>query len=182
MVREGPSYHQPQMLEKSDHIDNPPKASIDDNASNPKINCINANKGPKVLNANACEFTPRNLNPSCESDTEVVGAMPPLQRSDTNPYDSHTSRPSGRHDLEEVFKTATAAYRRDIRRTSLFLASGGHQEEAKPKEPVKEEYPTCLPLPAPCPRMENAWQPGKIGEAIRLSYKAALKWKGNVRP
>ena len=193
MVRTGPSYYQPQMVEKRDHADNPPKASIHNKASTSKNNCTNPNKGTKPLNANANEFTPRaNLNTIWESETEAVDSLSPLQRSDTNPYDQPSTsfrprprprpRPNGHHDLEEAFKTATAAYQQDIRRTSPFIGSGGYQEEARrpEKEPVKEEhyYPACLPLPAPCPSMEKAWQTGKIAEAIRASYRASCDAKG----
>ncbi|KAF7503086.1 hypothetical protein GJ744_004333 [Endocarpon pusillum] len=189
MVRAGPSYHQTQMVEKRDHTDNPPKASIQNKASTSKNNCTNPNKGPKSLNANANEFTPcPNLNTTCESKKAAVDSFPPLQRSDTNPYDESNTlfrprpRPSGRHDLEKAFQTATAAYQQDIRRASSFFPSDGYREEVRrpTEEPVKEEYyyPACLPLPAPCPRMEKAWQTGKIAEAIRASYRASCDAKG----
>ncbi|ERF77164.1 hypothetical protein EPUS_08468 [Endocarpon pusillum Z07020] len=177
------------MVGKRYHVDNPPKTSIQNKASTSKNNCTNPNKGPKSLNANANEFTPHtDLNPTSGSKTEVVDSLSPLQRSDTNPYDESSSsyrprsRPSGCHDLEEAFQTATTAYQQDIRRTSSYFPSDGYQEEVRrpPEEPVKEDYyyPACLPLPAPCPRMEKAWQTGKIAEAIRASYRASCEAKG----
>lgn len=191
MARTGPSYRQPQMVEKGDHENNPPKASIQNKACTSKNNCTNPNKDAKSLNANANEFMPcNNLNITCESETEAMDSLPPLQRSDTNPYDeSNTSlrlrprpRPSGRHDLEKAFQTATAAYQQDIRRKSSFLPSDGYGEKARrpSEEPAKLEYsyPACLPLPAPCPRMEKAWQTGMIAEAIRASYRASCDAKG----
>ncbi len=204
MVQAGPPHHQPQMPEKRDQANNPRKAFTHNKASNSQNNCRYPTKGPAALNATATEFKPRtNLNLTCESDTEVADSLPPLERCDTNPYkdESHPSRPkpiprpsprpnSDRHSLEAAFRTATAAYQQDIRRTSPFFVSGGHQNEARipyqePPLVIKQEaypYPASLPFPLPCPRMERAWQAGKdsIAEAIRASYRASCDAKAKA--
>lgn len=193
MVRAGSS------PEKRDAADNSPKASTYNKASNPPNNHTNLDRGPTALNATANEFKPRTkLNLTSEPDAEEAVDSPlPLQRTDTNPYsESHpvqpipVSRPSGRHDLEAAFETATAAYAQDIRRTSSLIAPSARQTGTRisKKEPpivIKEEeeeylYPVSLPFPAPCPRMNQAWQAGKecIAEAIRASYRASCDATG----